>query len=175
MTADVSTMGGVLNNKDFVSGMKGLGLGGGLGSSGGGGGFGGGAGDAASMGLGIAAQGVGIVNAVDSIIMRHKALKESKRQFDQQFNENVRQFGLEFALKDYATRKGVSFQIAQQLYNSEVLGMSKQAQTENLKTSALGRNIQSTQFGWEKEDRKKKQNIGTAMQKGLVMGLLGGK
>lgn len=131
--------------------------------------------DIGNIGMGLAEKGASLANTIDSIYMRHKNFKENKRQFDAQFNESVRQFGLDYALKDYATRAGISLQKAQQLYNAQNLTMAQTAQTENLKTSALGRDMQSTEFKWAQEDRAKKQGIGKAMQKGLVMGLTGGK
>jgi hypothetical protein len=138
------------------------------------GGGGGGGADIANMGINLAEKGVNLANVIDQIYMRHKTFNESKRQFDKTFNENVRQFGLEYALRDFATRKNISLAQAQQLYNAEHLELQKQAQGENIKTSALARNIASTQFNWQKQDRLKHQNTVKAMQKGLVSGLMGG-
>lgn len=128
----------------------------------------------AGLGTGIVSNVANIAGTIDSMIMRHKQFKEQKRQFDKTFNENIRQFGLEFALKDYATRKGISQAEAQQMLNAEQFGLAKQTTAENLKTSALGRNIQATEFQWAKEDRAKKQAYGKALQKGLMMGIMGG-
>jgi hypothetical protein len=116
-----------------------------------------------------------IYGTIDNAIMARKNLKETKRQFDARFNEEVRQFGLNYALQDYATRKNISLQQAQQLYNAENLGMAKTALNENMQTSALGRGITATRWDWEKQDRANANKISKATQKGIVMGLFGGK
>jgi hypothetical protein len=145
---------------------------GGGGGKGGKGGMGGA--DIAAAGMDLVDKGVNIADKIDQMVMRHKQAKENKRQFDATFKENVRQFGLNYALQDFATRQGISMQKAQQLYAAENLAMAKSAQSENLKTSALGRAVTGTQFQWAKEDRAKQQAMGKAMQKGLVSGILGG-
>jgi hypothetical protein len=144
-------------------------------SGGGGGGAGYGPAEAGSIGLDVAQKGATLWQTIDGIITGHKQFKENKRQFNTSFNENVRQFGLQYALQDFATRQGISLQKAQQLFQAEQLGLQKQATGENIKTSAQGRGIQATQFQWAKEDRAKQQNFIKALQKGVATGLLGGK
>jgi hypothetical protein len=131
--------------------------------------------EAGNIGLDVAQKGATLWQTIDGIMMGHKYFKEGKRQFDTSFNENVRQFGLQNALQDFATRQGISLQKAQQLFQAEQLGLQKQATGENIKTSAQGRGIQATQFQWAKEDRAKQQNFIKALQKGVATGLLGGK
>jgi hypothetical protein len=107
--------------------------------------------------------GASLANTIDSIYMRHESFKENKRQFDQTFNEDVRQFGLRYVLEDFATRQNVSLAKAKQLYDAENLALNKQVTGENVKTSALGRTMQATQFNWAK-DRAKQQRFGKALE-----------
>lgn len=165
---------GVLANPDMVSGMSAMGLGGGMGGGGQGGGGGGGFTGPMNIGMGMVKSGLDVYNTIDSIIMRHRNANEQRRQFDQTFDENVRQFGLNYALRDFATRQGVSLAKAKQLYEAETLALNKQTTAENLRTSALGRQMSATKFAWEKEDRAKQQKRAKAMQKGIVTGLFGG-
>ena len=113
-------------------------------------------------------------NSIDNSIMERKKLAQAKSQFDRQFAENARQFGLEFALKDYATRKGIALNTAQTMLNVEQQKNQNAMTSENIKTSALGRGIQQKQFDWQKEDRTKNAAFKKALQKGIVSGILGG-
>jgi len=133
------------------------------------------------MGVGAAKEITGVVGGIagiygtiDNAIMRRKELAQAKSQFDRQFAENARQFGLEFALKDYATRKGIALNTAQTMLNVEQQKNQNAMTSENIKTSALGRGIQQKQFDWQKEDRTKNAAFKKALQKGIVSGILGG-
>lgn len=130
--------------------------------------------EAGAIGLDLANQGVRLADTIDQIQMRHKTFKESKRRFDLEFDEDVRRYGIDSALKNYATREGISMAKAKQLYDAENLGLTKQTTAENLRTSAMGRGITATKFAWEKQDRTKRQALGKALQKGIVTGLFGG-
>jgi len=117
---------------------------------------------------------VDIYSKIDEMITSKRTAAESKRRFDQQFQENVRQYGLDFALKDYATRQGISLQKVQMMFNADQQKNQNALTAENLKTSALGRGIQQKQFDWMKEDRAKNTAFKKALQKGLATGMLGG-
>ena len=118
---------------------------------------------------------VDIWATIEQTILAKKKQKSSEMQFDKQFEEASRQFGIDFALKDYATRKGLALNDVRSMLDAQQTKTQGALAAENLKTSALGRNIQSQQFEWQAEDRRNKKAIGKALQKGLISGLMGGK
>lgn len=127
------------------------------------------------LGLGLLGDATGIVTSIGNLVMRYKEAKEAQRRFDKQFDEDVRRYGIEQAMKEYAQRKGMSLEDARAMLQAGQFGLTKQVSGENIKASALGRNIESTKFKWAKEDRAKQQAYAKALQKGLLMGLGGGK
>lgn len=85
----------------------------------------------------------------------NKSFNETKRRFDQTFFENVRQYNLDYALKEWATRKGVQLQDAQEVWKRYTEG---RITDQNIRTSRLAE--QKTRYDFEKEkkrDAKKQQ------------------
>ncbi len=115
-----------------------------------------------------------IAGAVNSVQQQEQAQKN----FDKNFDENKRRFGLEFALREWATRKGIEMQEAQVLYQRQMgsgtMQMNRAAMRENLKSSGLNRFQQERQMSWDRQDREKSQRMAKAYSSGLLKGL-GGK
>jgi hypothetical protein len=91
-----------------------------------------------------------------------QSMKETTRRFDQTFFENVRQFNLEYALKEFATRKGIELQFAQQLWNQWIQGKTTDSQ---LKTESLAREKFKFDLDREKELYAKKLQFGKVFAK----------
>jgi len=129
--------------------------------------------------------GAGIDALTDNLKMiadfylKNKGLNQQQNQFDSTFFQTEEQFGKSFALKEFATRKGLKLQEAQQLYNqqmgSETLRMQRATTREGLKVSGQDRMQKAEQFGWVREDRDKAKKQDKAFSKGVLKGLLGGQ
>jgi hypothetical protein len=102
--------------------------------------------------------------------------ERAQKQLDKQFNEDVRRYNLNYALQRYATRKGISMQEAQNIYNQSVSGANlsmNQLQNQSaMKSQAAGRAQDEIQFGWQKLDRDRQMTIARAYARGLAKGLL---
>ena len=59
----------------------------------------------------------GFVTGIYDRAQQRKNAEQQQKNFDRQFDENNRRFGLEFALQEWSTRKGLALTEAQQLYN----------------------------------------------------------
>ncbi len=117
------------------------------------------------------------VQSMMTSMMAIKDQKQAQANFDKQFEEQKRQFGLTFALKEWATRKNVDMAQARMLYNQKLSGqtmrMSKATTRESLKGAAQQRMQAQKQFNWEEQDRDKQQTLGKAYSSGLMKGIGG--
>lgn len=117
------------------------------------------------------------VSTIVGMIQSRKAREIQQEQFDATFEENKRRFGLEFALREWATRKNMAIDMARQLYNRQYnkaqLNLQTQQVGESLKSSAQSRLQQQTEFGWLKEDREKAKKVSNAYNRGILSGLFG--
>lgn len=106
------------------------------------------------------------------------AEEQHQKNIDRAFEENKRRFGLEFALREFSTRKGIEMQEARDQFNrkqsAQSMRTNKAISKENIKTSALGRYQAETQMSWAKDDREKKEKMAKAYSTGLLSGLGGG-
>jgi hypothetical protein len=112
-------------------------------------------------------------------IQARRVRKEGARQFDTTFKENKRRWGLEWALQEWATRKGIAMDEAVQRYNQEMGRKSMDLQSRQvgsqLKSEALTRRSVETQMRWALEDREKSEKMGKAYSRGVISGILGRK
>ncbi len=135
-------------------------------------------GSSESVGAGIDALSESLLD-IANLYLKGKSINQQQEQFDATFSQNEKQFGLNFALKEFATRKGLKLQEAQQLYNQKIgsqrIGMERATTRERLKGAGQQRLQTAEQFSWLREDREKKQKQDSFFSKGVLKGLLGGK
>ena len=134
----------------------------------------------ASGGVGAGLDAIGNnLQKLGDFYLKNKSLNQNKKQFDQTFEQNEKHFGLQFALKEFATRKGLELEETQMMYNQWMGGQNlklNQATTrEGIKSSSQQRFQQAEQFNWAREDREKLAKQDKAFSKGVFKGLLGGK
>lgn len=143
--------------------------------------------DASSTGdtLGYVESGIGMAGDLTNLIMpwvnagsQYLQMKQQQNNFDKTFAENQKRFGLNFALKEWATRKGFEFQKANKLWNEKVqsksANLNRAATRENLKSSGQQRMFDAEKMAWMRKDREKSEKVAKAYSKGLLKGL-GGK
>lgn len=120
---------------------------------------------------------INIPLAVRNAKMQRLQYEKQVEQFDRTFEENNRRFGLEFALRDWATRKNISLQEARQKYNMAmgILGAQQTGASlrSSLESADQSRMIQEKRFQWMKEDREKAKRANIAFSRGIAKGLLG--
>lgn len=111
-------------------------------------------------------------------ILRRRAERKATRLDTRNFNETVRQYNEQFALKEWATRKGLSMQEAQMIFDQQMgrenLALTKAQIGSSLKSEALSRRVAEQNLSWAKEDREKVKEMSKAFSRGMTMGLLGG-
>ncbi|MCP3683491.1 MAG: hypothetical protein GY861_12460 [bacterium] len=134
--------------------------------------------NSAGIGAGLDAIGNNLQKLGD-FYLKNKGLNQNQKQFDALFDQNKEQFGLQFALKEFATRKGLELEETQMLYNQDIgrqnLKLNQATTREGIKSSSQQRFQQAEQFNWAREDRDKLAKQDKAFSKGLFKGLLGGK
>jgi len=91
----------------------------------------------------------------------NRAQQQEQANFDKQFDESVRQFGLQYALNDFATRKGLSLQEAQQMYSQGMQTRQMQTQLEDRQTTR-----QVNQMGLD--DLKRRRSATLSFIKGFT-------
>lgn len=122
-------------------------------------------------------EGLSPVSALVSMVGAIKSRKESIRQFDAGFEESKRRFGLEFALREWAERQGMTMARARQMYamqaDQQQYGLQLAQAGETMRGQAQSRMQQDTTFNWQKEDRERNRKLSKAYGKGIVQGLFG--
>ena len=112
-------------------------------------------------------------------VQARRVRKEGARQFDKSFKENERRWGLEWALQEWATRKGIAADEAAARYNQEMgrrsMALQGQQVGSQLETEALNRQGAETTMRWAREDREKAAKMNKAYSRGLIGGILGRK
>jgi len=137
----------------------------------------GGLGEAGAGGLNPALAAAGAIgDSVDSLtnivfgIVDRKRQREAQEQqqdnFDAQFDESVRRFGLEFALKDWSTRKGFDISEAQRKYSNAIQGMNI---SQQMRMGALQEQALRSDVG----DAVQKKKATQAFTKGFSKGFRG--
>lgn len=106
--------------------------------------------------------GVSVTGWIDRF-QKAKAAEQDQANFDKQFDENLRRWGLEFALRDWSTRKGVAIQEAQSQWERSSGSLSLQNQ---LRTSQQTQQANQIDLN-AKIDR---QRIGRLFAKGFAQG-----
>ena len=118
-----------------------------------------------------------VINTMVGWAQGKKTRRQNAKQFDRTFKENQRRFGLEFALSEWSTRKGLSLQEAQQLYNqsfsTQQLGFQGAQTRESLKGASVSRRGAEDTFKWAREDRAKQEKMAKAYSKGVFSGMAG--
>lgn len=127
---------------------------------------------------GMLGEGLSPISSIVSIVQARKNRKQAARQFDLQFNENKRRWGLQFALREWSVRTGMTMQQAQMRYEQE-MGRAGMAITERgaasaLKTEAIGQEQAEMGMRWAREDRAKAARVSKAYNRGVMGGILGG-
>jgi hypothetical protein len=121
--------------------------------------------------------GWGMLTNILTWAQNKKTREESKRQFDKSFAENQRQFGLEYALKEFSTRKQLELQEVKDMYDAAVatggLKLQTAATRQNLETSAQEGMQKEKLFDWATEDREKETQAQKSYAKGIIQGLSG--
>ena len=111
--------------------------------------------------------------------LRKKAERNAKKMWTKEFDENVRKYNLDYALKELAFRKNYDLNQLQMMYEQDMgrKGMKlQQAQVgSSLKSEAQSRASAEEQQGWLRNDRKKATKMSKAYSRGLVSGLFGRK
>ena len=83
---------------------------------------------------------------------------ESTRRFDKTFYENIRQFNLEYGLKEFATRKGLKLQEAQMMWDQQMgektYGLNRATAMSNLRGAEI--NQKKSTYDFEKQLKKDK-------------------
>lgn len=100
------------------------------------------------------------------IKMAHREAEARKREFDMTFEENKRQFGLQFALTKWAEENRVTLARAQQLYNQR-MGRAE------LRMAQRGQAMEEKKFRWFEQDREKTKEMQRAYSRGIVGGFFG--
>lgn len=108
-----------------------------------------------------------------------KKMKQEQKNFDQMFNENVRQWGLEYGLKEWATRKGVELEEAKQKFYEDFqkasFDLDKMVKSEQIQTERLGRRKAEYEFGQQQKTDTNRKELAGRIAKALFSGLTGGK
>ena len=108
-----------------------------------------------------------------------KSRKLTKKTFDLTFYENNRRWGMEWALQEWATRKGIALEEAQFLYQQKMgqagLEMEQAQVGSSLRSEAQARGQAEETMRWAREDRAKASRMGKAYSRGIISGLFGGK
>ena len=104
---------------------------------------------------------------------QRNAAEQSQQNFDAQFDEDKRRFGLNYALQNFSMRASMSFQQAQALYQRQA-GQVQQGM--EYQTFSQGMKEKRKAFQWANEDRATKKKFDAAFTRGLAKGLkTGGK
>ena len=101
-------------------------------------------------------------------IRRRKQAELAQANLDRAFDENLRRFGLNFALQEFSTRKGIDMQEAQMMFNQQA---GKAAQGAALQTQGLQRRAMSMDL----KEKKRKLKIAAAFAGGFAKASVGGK
>ena len=113
-----------------------------------------------AIGGAIDAGGTSIMGWIDRIGKR-KQERKAQANLDRAFEENVRQFGLNFALNEFATRKGIDMQEAQMMFNQQSAKASQ--------GMALGmQGLQKRGMSIDLKEKKRKQKIAIAFASGFA-------
>jgi hypothetical protein len=103
--------------------------------------------------------------------------EQTQANIDRNFEENVRRWGVEFALQEFAIRKGISLQEAEIAYRrmagERQFASDRMAQSSALATAGMSRAQAGQRFAWETADRKKQIQMQKALSKGMIQGLTG--
>lgn len=123
------------------------------------------------------ATGWNLLGDIMTWVQNKKTREEQKRQFDATFAENQRQFGLNYALKEFATRKQIDMQEARDMWNEALQSGQLALQTAStrsaLETAAQQRAQEETKFDWMTESRDKQIAASKAYATGVLQGLSG--
>lgn len=118
------------------------------------------------------------VNTISSVIGARRARRTQKRQFDATFRALEKWRGLQYALNDYATRKGLSLQEVQQQHQQQMdlrsLDIQEEQSASTLEMDSLNRRQSEEQMRWKREDRSNSQKLGKAYSRGILAGMMGG-
>jgi len=87
---------------------------------------------------------------------------DQQKNLDREFEENIRRWGLDFALREFAARAGITMQMAEQMWNA-------QSSRENLETS----DIQQQQARMQIEEANRRKKLAKAFIKGFGRGMAG--
>lgn len=93
------------------------------------------------------------------------SMKESTRRFDKTFFENIRQFNLEYALKEFATRKGIQLQEVQQIWDRYTQGRTLDA---NMRTSRIASDKAQFDLNAEKKAYARKAKFSNQVMKAFT-------
>jgi hypothetical protein len=96
--------------------------------------------------------------------------EENKRRFDLQFAENMRRYGMDFALKEWQIRKNMTLAEAMDAFNKKTTMATLK---ETLQASAQQRRFGEQQQRWLAEDRAKKEKMEKTFTKALFHGMVG--
>jgi hypothetical protein len=122
---------------------------------------------------GVFNMGLAVINAVGS----RRQDRQTQANIDRNFEENVRRWGVEFALQEFAIRKGISLQEAEIAYRrmagERQFASDRMAQSSALATAGMSRAQAGQRFAWEAADRKQQVKMQKAMAKGMIQGLTG--
>ena len=122
-------------------------------------------------------EGLSPISTLVGMIQSRKARELQVEQFGIKFEENKRRFGLEFALREWATRKNMALNVARQLYNQQQgftqMGLRKKEVFEGVRGAAQARLQQEEQFRWLREDREKTKKVAQSYNKGILSGIFG--
>ena len=111
--------------------------------------------------------GASITGWIDRLA-RQKQARQAQANLDRAFDENLRRFGLNFALNEFATRKGIALQEAQMLFNQQSSRVSQSA-------ALTAQGLQTRNMTMDLKERKRKQKIAQAFAKGFSKASVGGK
>jgi hypothetical protein len=122
-----------------------------------------GASDFGLIGGSLDAVGFSPMGWVDRATAR-RTREQEQANLDREFRENMRRWGLDFALREFAARVGITFHLAQQMWNAETT-------RESLESS----DIQQQRARAELEETYRRRKLARAFIKGFGQGMSGGK
>lgn len=114
-----------------------------------------------------------------NMFIQGSQVKEQKARWDKTFAENVRQFDLEFALKEFSLRKGLELQEVQQMFNIDLAKKNNNINAliaeANLNDAALTRRVNQYNFYKQIQDDKTKRSAANGVAKAMMQALSGAK
>jgi hypothetical protein len=93
------------------------------------------------------------------------SMATNKEQFDKTFYENIRQYNLNYALNEFATRKGLALQEAQEQWNRYIQGLEAPGKAADSRMKQL-----SLEQSLEQDKKRKIRNSTFLKSFASVMG-----